>query len=398
MPATVPGLLCPACALRGALAAGNGPPVPGAGGHPSVVRPGSRSGDYELVAELARGGMGVVYRARQISLNRIVAVKLIRPERLARPDDVRRFQFEAMAAAQLRHPNIVSVHEAGEWEGQPYFSMEFVAGRSLAEVVREQALSPFKAATLVKAVAEAIHYAHAHGILHRDLKPSNILIDTEGRPRVTDFGLAKVLADESAITLTGEVLGSPSYMAPEQAGGRSHQVDARTDVYALGAILYELLGGRAPFRAETSLATLKLVLETAPVAPRLLNPRLPRDLETICLQCLEKDPARRYPSAQGLADDLGRFLVYQPIRARPVRPPEKLWRWCQRKPVVAALGAGLVLALGLGLAGVTWQWRRAESERRLQRWNLYASDMKAAQVALKENNRGLEPDPGVAGH
>lgn len=304
--------------------------------------------------------MGVVYRAWQRSLSRQVAIKMIRTEHLSHPQEVKRFRQEAAAAAALQHRHIVAVHEAGEFEGQHFYSMEFVQGRNLAEILTERSFAALQAAALVKTIAGAIQYAHEHGVLHRDLKPSNILLDGDDAPRVADFGLAKVLRGDAAVTLTGQVMGSPSYMAPEQASGRSGEIDARTDVYALGAILYEMLSGRPPFRAETLLETLKLVVDTEPVAPKLLNPSLPRDLETICLRCLEKDPTRRYASAQLLAEELGRFLRGEPILARPPRPAERVWRWCRREPVRAGLMAALLVVFGLGTAGILSEWSRAE--------------------------------------
>ena len=358
------GERCPACVLRLGLDAGAAWDPSNAGlsdlGPGPEPRPVRSLGDYDLLEEIGHGGMGVIYRAWQRSLRRQVAVKMIRAEHLARPEEVRRFRREAAAAASLQHPHIVAIHEAGEFEGQQFYSMDFVEGRSLAEVLREHSLPARQAATYVRSIAEAIQYAHEHGVLHRDLKPSNILIDCHDVPRVADFGLAKMLHGEAEVTLTGQVLGSPSYMAPEQAAGRSREVDARTDVYALGAILYELLSGRPPFKAETSLETLKLVVDNEPVAPRLLNPGLPRDLETICLKCLEKEPGRRYASAQLLAEELGRFLRQEPILARPPGATGRLWRWCQRQPVRAGLIAGLVAVFALGSAGVFSQWRRAE--------------------------------------
>ena len=264
--------------------------------------------------------MGVVYRARQLSLNRIVAVKMILPGRVGSPEMVLRFRAEAEAAAGLHHPNIVAIHEIGECEGQHYFSMDYIEGQNLAEAVREGPLPSARAAQLVAKIAEAIHYAHEHGILHRDLKPSNVLIDGADEPRVTDFGLARRLGGDSTLTLTGQVFGSPNFMPPEQASGRHGAVGVHSDVYGLGAILYYLLTARPPFVGETLETTLAQVLEQEPVSPRLLNPSVPRDLETICLKCLEKEPSRRYASAQALADELGRFLREEAHPGPPGEP------------------------------------------------------------------------------
>ncbi len=272
-------------------------------------------GDYELVAEVARGGMGVVYRARQRALNRVVALKMILSGRLASPEDMHRFQTEAEAAAGLQHPNIVQIFEVGAIEGQHYFSMQFIEGRTLAQRLAEGPLPSREAARYVRQIARAVHFAHQRDILHRDLKPSNILIDAADEPHITDFGLAKRLGD-SGHTRTGSVLGTPSYMAPEQAGGKIKELGPRTDVYGLGALLYELLTGRPPFKAETPMDTVMQVLENDPVPPRLLNPNVDAELQTVCLRCLEKDPQRRYPSAEAMADDLARYLNGDPIQAR----------------------------------------------------------------------------------
>ncbi|MBI3853729.1 MAG: serine/threonine protein kinase, partial [Verrucomicrobia bacterium] len=317
-------------------------------------------GDYELLEEIARGGMGVVYRARQLSLNRVVAVKMILFGQFASRDFVQRFRTESEAAANLHHPNIVAIHEVGEHEGQHYFSMDYVEGRNLAELVRENPLPAARAAKYVQAIAEAIQYAHRQGVLHRDLKPSNVLIDAADRPQITDFGLAKLLSDESDLTVTGQLLGSPNYMPPEQAAMKREQIGPPSDVYSLGAILYHLLTGRPPFVGETLHDVVLQVLNHEPVALRVLNPGVPRDLDTVCLKCLEKDPPRRYQSAQELADELGRLLRDEPIRARPVGPAEKLWRWSRRNTKVAGLAGSLTLVFALGLSGVIWQWRRAE--------------------------------------
>jgi len=384
LPSDAPRGLCPDCLFAAGAGDPGEQPPPEAG--PAEIA--NDFGDHELLEEIAHGGMGVVYKARQRSLDRVVAIKMIRSERLAREAEVRRFRQEAAAAAKLQHPNIVAVHEAGEVAGQHFYSMDFVEGRSLAALVAEHPLGARQAAAYVKTIAEAIHYAHSQGVLHRDLKPSNILIDAHDAPRVTDFGLAKVLQSGSEVTLTGQVMGSPSYMSPEQAAGRSREVDARTDVYALGAILYELVSGRPPFKADTSLETLKLVVESEPVSPRLLIPRLPRDLETICLKCLEKERSRRYASAQILSDELGRFLNQEPILARPVGRAGKVWKWCRRQPTLAGLGAALLLTFLLGAAGVLWGWRRATTGELLARQNAYAADMVLTQRALVDNDTG----------
>src|SRR5439155_16620001 len=270
--------------------------------------PPRRLGDYDLIEEIARGGMGVVFRARQRSLNRIVAVKLLLSGQFASKQFLERFRAEAQMTARLQHPNIVPVYEVGEANGQPFFSMELVQGQNLAELVRDQPLAPDRAADYMKAIAEAVHYAHGEGILHRDLKPANVLIDGFDNPRVTDFGLAKQLQGDSELTLTGLVIGSPSFASPEQAAGLRDKVGSESDVYALGAILYYLLTGRPPFQAATVAETVHQVKNSEPVSPHSLNPAIPRDLETICLKCLAKESARRYLTAEHFAGELGRFL------------------------------------------------------------------------------------------
>jgi len=356
--------------------------VPEAGG-------GSRTrsfGDYELLEELGHGGMGVVYKARQKSLNRLVALKMVAGGEFAGREYVQRLRAEAEAAAQLRHPHIVAIHEVGEHEGQHYFTMDYVEGSTLADSTRHQSLAPRSAAQYLRTIAEAVHFAHQHGILHRDLKPSNILVDLHDQIRIMDFGLAKRLGTKSDFTVTGQLVGSPNYLSPEQAAGQHRELTPRSDVYALGAVLYHLLTGRAPFHAQTMTAILRQVQETRPVAPRLLNPSIPRDLETISLKCLEKDLRRRYATAQALADDLGRFLENRPILARPVSKPERLWRWCRRQPVQASLAAALAMAVVLGFAAVIWQWRQAEEARKHTERLLYASDMKSAFQSLEKND------------
>jgi Protein kinase domain len=305
-------------------------------------------GDYEVLRELARGGMGVVFQARQVSLNRPVALKMILAGQLANDIDVKRFYTEAEAAANLDHPGIVPIFEVGQHEGQHYFSMGFVEGQSLAQRLAGGPLPPREAATLLVNVAEAIEYAHGHGVIHRDLKPGNILLDRNGYPRVTDFGLAKKLEGDSGLTGSGQIMGTPSYMPPEQAGAKRGEVGPAADVYALGATLYALVTGRPPFQAATAMDTVLQVISEEPVAPRLLNPSVPRDLETICLKCLEKAPIRRYASAQALADDLGRWLGGEPIMARPAGRLERMVKWSRRNPAAAAWLAAIPLLMFLG--------------------------------------------------
>ncbi len=299
-------------------------------------------GDYELLEEIARGGMGVVYKARQISLNRIVALKMILAGQLASGSDVQRFRAEAEAAAHLQHPNIVSIHEVGEHDGQQYFSMDYVDGPSLAARVAAGPQPPGEAAALVRAAAEAVHYAHQRGVIHRDLKPANVLVDEHGQPRVTDFGLAKRVSGGSGLTATGAVLGTPGFMAPEQAAGKK-DLGPAADVYSLGAVLYALLTARPPFQARSDLDTVLQVLESEVVSPRRVNRAVDRDLETICLKCLEKDPRRRYASAKELADDLGRYLEGEAIVARPLGPLGRAGRWARRRPALAATLVALAL-------------------------------------------------------
>jgi tetratricopeptide (TPR) repeat protein len=313
---------------------------------------------YEIQAEVGRGGFGVVYRAVQTNLGRTVALKMLRQGALDEPEAWARFRREAEAIARLQHPGIVQVHEVGEHQGHPYFSLEFCPGGSLEKKLQGAPLPPAEAAALVRKLAEAVQAAHDARVIHRDLKPANVLLGTGGTPKIADFGLAKKL-DEQGRTQTGAILGTAPYMSPEQASG-SKAIGPAADVYALGAILYECLTGRPPFLAATAYDTILQVISDDPVPPRRLQPGAPRDLETICLKCLQKDPAKRYGSAEALADDLRRYLDALPILARPVGRPERLWRWCRRRPAVASLVAVSLLLLAGGMSGVFWQWRRAE--------------------------------------
>ena len=353
-------------------------PKPGSDSKQSLPR---EFGDYELIEEIARGGMGVVFRARQRQLNRIVAIKMILTGQLAREEDIARFYTEAEAAASLDHPGIVPIYEVGVHEGQHFFSMGFVEGPSLAQLILERPLEPDVASELARQVAVAVGYAHSRGVIHRDLKPANVLVARDessprdaadsslnspgagsigrwgsgsgksalscGVAKVTDFGLAKNVEQQSELTATGQILGTPGYMPPEQAAGRLDEVDAIADVYSIGGILYALLTGRAPFQAATPLDTLMQVLEREPVAPRQLNAGVPADLETICLKCLQKDPKRRYESAAALVDDLTRFLQGEPIEARPVTRLERVWRWARRHPAVAGFATTTALLIGV---------------------------------------------------
>jgi WD40 repeat protein/serine/threonine protein kinase len=367
--------------------------VPGAGDRATsgpattVASPGGSEAPsvpgYEIVGELGRGGMGVVYKARQIGLNRLVALKMILAGSHASPRDLARFRHEAEAVARLRHPNIVQIYDIGESDGAQYFALEYLEEGSLVHKLRGDPQPLLAAARLIETLARTIDFAHQHQIVHRDLKPANVLLVPKPRssqsdaaevleaqlpiadfvPKITDFGLAKRLDEQSSKTQSGEILGTPSYMAPEQAAGKGTLVGPPADVHALGAILYEMLTGRPPFKAGTTLDTVLLVLHEEPVRPGSLRPGLTRDLETICLKCLEKEPRKRYSSAAALADDLERFRRGLPIHARPVGLIERTWKRARHKPLPAALLAGIVLVAMLGFAGITWQWRVALAEK-----------------------------------
>ncbi|HMO66227.1 MAG TPA: serine/threonine-protein kinase, partial [Verrucomicrobiota bacterium] len=387
LPADAPEGLCPACLLARAL---EPPPAaeadaPTETSVPATPFTGTRLryfGDYELLEEIARGGMGVVFKARQVSLNRLVALKLISAGALATADLVKRFKAEAEAAAALSHPHIVPIHEIGEHGGQHYFSMGLVEGPNLKERLSGRPLPVEEAAALAATLARAVHHAHQRGVLHRDLKPGNVLLDPEGRPHLTDFGLAKLVQKDSTLTHTHAVMGTPAYMAPEQARGETREVTTAADVYGLGAVLYETLTGSPPFAGGTSVETIRQVLDQEPRRPSVFNPKVDRDLETICLKCLEKEPGRRFASAVALAEDLDRWLRHEPIRARPITTPERVKKWVRRRPAIAALGAlSLVSLVALAVGSTIAAWRIQQGREEL-RQNLYASEMGQAFAAL----------------
>src|SRR5436190_8837908 len=337
-------------------------------------------GDYELLEEVGRGGQGVVFRARQKSLNRTVALKVISLGQWASKAHLKRFRREAEAAASLDHSGIVPIYEVGERDGSCYFSMKFIEGGQIDEVGRRTSISLRKAAELIAKVARTVYYAHEHGILHRDIKPGNILLDQEGEPHLTDFGLARLVETESTVTRTMEVLGTPSYMAAEQAVGNNAAISSATDVYGLGAVLYQLLTGQPPFAGGTTYETIKLLLDTEPRQPRLLNPKIDRDLSTICLKCLEKDPKRRYPSALALAEDLERWVKHEPIQARRTGIFTRGRKWVRRKPAVAALIASLVaLAAAIG-------------------WNVWKGALISPPSALATNGIAVLPFENLSGN
>jgi tetratricopeptide (TPR) repeat protein len=353
-------------------------------------------GDYEIQKELGRGGMGIVYQARQVSLNRQVALKLIKSGLRADDAELRRFQNEAEAVALLDHAGIVPVYEVGEHDGQRYFSMKLIEGGNLADRLGAFKVNPDAAAILLAETAEAVDHAHMRGILHRDLKPANILVDAEGHPHVTDFGLAKWVEADVEMTASGAILGTPAYMSPEQANGRRGSITTATDVYGLGAILYALLAGKSPFGGESVIETLDAVRTRLPEPPTRVNRRTPRDLETICLKCLEKDPRRRYPTAQALADDLRAWLASRPIAARPIGATERAWLWCKRKPAIGSLAVALALALMGGMAGIAWNWREAVRQRNLAQFESSEKEKQRKAAIASEQVARSETDKAEA--
>jgi tetratricopeptide (TPR) repeat protein len=368
--------------------------LPGEGSPPPVAVPGAPIiAGYEILGELGHGGMGMVYQARHVRLKRLVALKVILPGTKARLATPERFRIEAEAVARLQHPNIVQIYEVGEQGGRPFLCLEYVPGGSLAQKLAGTPQPPDDAARMVQTLARAVHAAHGRGIVHRDLKPANVLLMTDGTPKITDFGLAKQLDRDEELSRSGEVKGTPSYMAPEQAAGKTREVGPAADIYALGAILYDLLTGRPPFKAATAVATLAQVIDHEPVPPGRLHPKLPRDLETICLKCLEKDPRRRYATAEALAEDLRRFLAHEPILARPVSVATRALKWARRRPAEAALVAVLALAVPGALIGVLIhrdlqaQFRLRESQRGLAEQQ-HLLEQRAAVQALMLKGQG----------
>ena len=352
----------------------------------------TRFGDYELIEVIGRGGMGVVYKARQLSLNRLIALKMLTPNSAAFPRVADRLRLEAETAASLHHPNIVTIHEVGEEQGHPFFTMEWVEGSGMDRFIEKTGYRfphpPSSALPRIRepqapavhcliVIARAVDYAHKHGVLHRDLKPANVVIDAAGVPHLTDFGLAKILGPERARqTESGSILGTPAYMAPEQALSGTKRASTAADIYSLGAVFYEMLTGHPPFRADTPLETLRRAADEEPVSPHSLNAAIDADLATICLKCLEKDPARRYDTALALAEDLERWLRHEPIEARPVGTVGQFWRWCHREPRLAGMAVGIfVLLLATTVLALTLYYREKEGL-------IVAKEEKAQQKAI----------------
>ena len=358
---------------------------PGGSALPADELDSNTFGDYEIIQEIARGGMGVVYKARQVSLKRTVALKKILSGQLAGEEDLKRFQVEAEASAQLDHVGIVPVYDFGQVDGQYFFSMGFVEGDDLAERIRQRPLEAEAAAEMMIKIAQAVGYANAQGVIHRDLKPSNVLLDAQNEPKVTDFGVAKQQGNDSEMTAQGQILGTPSYMPPEQAAGQGDTVDQRSDVYSLGAILYALLTGRPPFQAATAMETMIQVLDQDPVPISQLNSTIPRDLETICLKCLQKEPAKRYASAEALAEDLQRYLDDEPIVARPPTRAEQLRRWV-RKNRATAIGTGLVAATLIVATLISISYAFEASRQR----DVASAQRDAAELAKEEADNQRE--------
>ena len=348
---------------------------------------------YEILSILGRGGMGVVYKARQVGLNRIVALKMILAGSHASDEELLRFKIEAEAIADLQHPNIVQVYDQGVRDGRPFFSLEYLDGGSLQQRLESSAAasstrSERESAELVETLRRALDYAHRRGIVHRDIKPANILLSREGTPKITDFGLAKRLQQDEGNTATEAILGTPAYMAPEQAQGKTRQVGPAADIYSLGAVLYDLLTGRPPFRGSSAMDTLHLVQMAEPVPPSRLQKKLSRDLETICLKCLEKAPGRRYESAGALADDLRAFLDDRPIQARPTSTRERIWKWARRRPTAAALAALLVIApLVVTVVSVAFSARLHRVNRHLEEAGL---ELEQTNQSLENTNAALQ--------
>ncbi len=361
----------------------------GSGGSPNLTRGDTVRyfGDYEIQNELGRGGMGVVYKAKQVTLNRPVALKLLKFGMLADDVELRRFQNEAEAVALLDHPGIVPVYEVGEHEGQRYFSMKLIEGSNLAEQLASFQDDLRSAVILMIGLAGAVQHAHMRGILHRDLKPANILINAQGDPQITDFGLAKFMESDVELTVSGAIMGTPAYMSPEQAAGRRELMSLATDVYGLGAILYATLTGKAPFGGESVIETLDAVRTRPPEPPTKRNTRIPRDLELICLKCLEKNPTDRYPTAGALADDLRHWAAGEPVSVRAAGAVERVAKWARRKPILAvAYTLGLLAALLGGLGGLAvWQGRAAATAKaRAERLNVELSDALDKQRQLAD--------------